>query len=194
MMTQTSAHRLPRNENRPSRARGFTLIELMIVVAIVGSLASIAIPSYQAYVYRAKATEVIFVLDKIRTVLGEIDAQQGSLGDKVRLDWSSSTSLPLQACERATGKCRPVAGLTQSDLNLQQLGVRISVLSGWANTEKAGQYKISLEWTPPSSGTAASPLVVTSRQIVLATHHVMQPHAYKDSIGTYGANLYFTLR
>ena len=193
-MTQTTAHRFPRNADRPSRARGFTLIELMIVVAIVGILASIAIPSYQAYVYRAKATEVILVMDKIGTVLGEIDAQQGSIGDKVRLDWDASTNLPLQVCERATGTCRPVAGLTQSDLNLQQLGVKINVLSGWANTEKAGQYKISLEWTPIRSGTAASPLAVTSRQIVLAAYHVMQPHTYKNSIGSYGANLYFTLR
>ena len=48
------------------RRRGYTLIELMIVVAIVGILAAIAIPSYQSYVQRARTSEAVTFLAEIR--------------------------------------------------------------------------------------------------------------------------------
>ena len=54
-----------------SLQKGFTLIELMIVVAIIGILAAVALPAYQDYTVRAKTTEVILAASSPKTSISE---------------------------------------------------------------------------------------------------------------------------
>lgn len=59
--------------------QGFTLIELMIVVAIIGILAAVAIPAYQDYTIRAKVSEVLTVASAARTSVAEYYISTGSM-------------------------------------------------------------------------------------------------------------------
>jgi type IV pilus assembly protein PilA len=59
--------------------KGFTLIELMIVVAIIGILAAIALPAYQDYTIRSKVTEGLVLASEAKTAVAETAASLGGL-------------------------------------------------------------------------------------------------------------------
>jgi len=60
-------------------SRGFTLIELMIVIAIVGILASIAMPSYRSYVQQATVSQALSMMQAIKTDIMETHAMGGAM-------------------------------------------------------------------------------------------------------------------
>ena len=171
--------------------RGFTLLELMIVTAIIGILASMAVPSYQAYVYRAKAAEVILVMDKIHGVLAGLQAETGAtVGKPIAITYNleatkNPSEYPFLYCIRPTGAThcsdtKLLAGLRKTELAIAHLGVYLSVGAGVDPfSQKAGEYKVSV--IEDYNLTAKNPALRTiAQQTILAVHHIMKPHTYKD--------------
>jgi prepilin-type N-terminal cleavage/methylation domain-containing protein len=168
--------------------RGFTLLELMMVLAITGILAAIAIPSYQAYIYRAKATEVILVLDKIKTVLSGLQVERGA---QLGSDLSLKTELnQVLWAKRGDTAFAVIPELSKADLDLARLGIKLTIQSGLSGTLQPGQYQVSIRWSFPPADPALS---LSSRQIALATADVMERNAYRVDRGSILANLYFNL-
>jgi type IV pilus assembly protein PilA len=86
--------------------QGFTLIELMIVVAIIGILAAIAIPAYQTYTAKAKFSEVVLATAGVKSA---VDVCAQTLG--------SATNDPLQA-----GQCDADTSVTNAVLQANGAG------------------------------------------------------------------------
>ncbi|MBS0601627.1 MAG: prepilin-type N-terminal cleavage/methylation domain-containing protein, partial [Proteobacteria bacterium] len=78
--------------------QGFTLIELMIVVAIIGILAAIAIPAYQDYTARAQVSEAINLSGGLKATIADIYVNKGALTT------ADSGSDGLPAAASVTGK------------------------------------------------------------------------------------------
>jgi type IV pilus assembly protein PilA len=119
--------------------KGFTLIELMIVVAIIGILAAIAIPAYQDYTIRAKVTECINAAGVCKTSIAEYYQTKGLMPTNATIAGCSDTG--------TTNCVAPV--VTNGDISVKAQGGLAAQLAG---ADVLG-YKATL------AGAAGTPIV-----------------------------------
>ena len=106
--------------------QGFTLIELMIVVAIIGILAAVAIPSYQDYTARAQVAEAMNLNSGMKTALAEWYSDKGG--------WPVAV-----ASVSGTTSGKYVASITFSNAGTQTLNVDATMAATGVNSNVAGQ-------------------------------------------------------
>jgi type IV pilus assembly protein PilA len=105
--------------------KGFTLIELMIVVAIIGILAAIAIPAYQNYTIRAQVTEGLTLADGWKTAIAEYYANTGVM---------PATVANLAGTSNSTGKYEASITVTGGTIVIVYGGVANAKITGASNT------------------------------------------------------------
>jgi type IV pilus assembly protein PilA len=115
--------------------KGFTLIELMIVVAIVGILAAVAIPAYQDYTIRAQVTEAMSLSSAAKAAVAETFANTGA----------------FPATNAAAGLSATISGKYVSDLTVGAGGVLTATFGTGANSKLGGKYLSLVPGTSPSN-------------------------------------------
>lgn len=117
-----------------SSQKGFTLIELMIVVAIIGILAAVAIPAYQDYTQRAQVSEAFTMVDGMKSSIAEFATTNGAY--PVTADITAGVGAPV------TGKYSSAATTTATGV--------ITVTMAAAGTVGADVAGKKITFTPPT--------------------------------------------
>ncbi|HFC6558103.1 TPA: pilin [Neisseria meningitidis] len=114
--------------------KGFTLIELMIVIAIVGILAAVALPAYQDYTARAQVSEAILLAEGQKSAVTEYYLNHGTWpGDNTSAGVASSSTIKGKYVEKVEVKNGVVtATMASSNVNNEIKGKKLSL---WAKRQ-----------------------------------------------------------
>ena len=150
--------------------KGFTLIELMIVVAIIGILAAVAIPQYQDYTIRAKLSNAVTAVEPIKTAVAEYVQANGGFPTTA----DAWTTLGLSAAPAATKEISTFALAANT-------GAITVTLQGIKATDVDSK---KLTFTPTVNSTSVSWGVTTDSMYAAATAFVAKLNTSSTSTTT----------
>ncbi len=142
--------------------KGFTLIELMIVVAIIGILAAVALPAYQDYTVRAKVTEGLSLAASAKTAVAE-NAANGAPYNSGWTPPTATTNVQSVTIDQAAGFItityadNLVGGAAQNTLVMNPLDGG-AVFAGGTSTTTVVPTSGSIAWNCTSAGSPATAL------------------------------------
>jgi type IV pilus assembly protein PilA len=140
-----------------SLQKGFTLIELMIVIAIIGILAAIAIPAYQNYTIRSQVTEGLSLADGFKTAISEFYDQNGAFPVNATVA-GSATSIAAAA---VTGKYVSAINVVNGQIQVIYGGVQVNkkILGNILSLSPGLDVNNDIIWV---CGTATAPALATA--------------------------------
>ena len=132
--------------------KGFTLIELMIVVAIIGILAAIAIPQYQNYIAKSQVTRGVAELGALKTAIETCLNDGQTATTTCDLGFTGSDIITLSAPTSVVAKAAPTAAVTNTDALTSTASIA-GTFAGDASTALTDGTAATITWSRTALGT-----------------------------------------